>query len=138
MSKQSITSKGVTCIFPDGVKVAYLGEVGKTIIGRMTPAITYNQTIHFNKDIIALCTPETMIHESVHIFQERRMGKLSYWATYFWQILLSLFRAGPAHIHDDHLMEREARDIAKKIVAANVGQLTLDIETLIREATGWR
>ncbi len=57
---------------------------------------------------------ETIVHECVHYFQRSRMGPVAYLATFLWQLLLAVLRKG-THWHDLHLMEREAREVARTI-----------------------
>lgn len=136
--QQVLQINGIFCVIPKGMKVIDMNRLTPYILGHLTPAYTFNQKIRMNDDLIPLIPLETFVHECVHGFQERRMGKFSYWSTYIWQIFISIFRAGPAHIHDDHLMEREARTIAKEVmIKFDFVEKIMDIEKEIKSITGW-
>lgn len=136
---QVLTVSGIDCILPYGMKAVNMWFLTPYLIGTMTPAVTYNQKLRYNNDIFGLLTISNLVHECVHGYQERRMGKVAYRATYFWQMFLSLFRVGPAHIHADHLLEREARRIGEEVQAEfDYNVKVLDIEHEILKRTGWK
>lgn len=125
----------VPFILPAGVEIVPMGSLLRAIVG-LTPALTTNK-IRVNKSWPSLAG-ETLVHECIHIYQRRRMGAVSYDATYIWQCIVSFFRGSHVHIHDDHLMEREARDSAQQIIAKYYKQgEPLDIESVIKQFLGW-
>lgn len=130
--------QGRTLILPRGIAITDMNAVTETIVGNRTSAVTFCQCIRFNADVNALLSVECVIHECTHALQERRMGKASYRATYTWQMFVSLFRAGPTHIHDDHLMEREARFVGQSIARSRAGDvLDIDVASEIYTRMGW-
>lgn len=125
----------VDWLIPDDLEIVDMGSVSRFFFG-LTPAYTTNK-IHKNPSFPFL-SGETLVHEYVHSLQRKRMGAISYDATYYWQIGISLFRVGPSHIHDNHLMEREARRIAQEvIVQCYVRGQPLDIQAAVKQVTGW-
>lgn len=60
---------------------------------------------------------ETVIHELVHYHQRARMGPPAYAATYLWQAGIAIVK--PGAMHDVHIMEAEARRIAREIIEAH-------------------
>lgn len=128
--------QGRLMILPLGVRVADMGALQEWIVGARTPATTYGQTIHFNTDVLAALTIECVVHECVHAIQERRMGPISYRATYGWQCGVSLVRDGVAHIHEDHIMEVEARRTAK-VICSRVLEEPIDVGALIAAELSW-
>jgi hypothetical protein len=125
----------VPFIVPDWIPVVPMGKITRFFVG-MTPAATTDK-IRVNTDWPSLAG-ETLVHECVHAFQRKRMGALSYDATYIWQCVISFFRGSHVHVHYDHEMEREAREVAKRVIVAcyKKGE-PLDIEAGIKQVTGW-
>jgi hypothetical protein len=132
--RQVLKIEGVNCILPLGMNAVDMSKGIERIVGTLCPAITFNQTIHINNDVQQWLSIETIVHECMHGFQERKMGRLSYWATYLWHIVLTIIKDGTfssAHIHQDHMMEIEARDVGKTVVASFDRTKDLDIATEI-------
>jgi hypothetical protein len=125
----------VDWLIPDDLEIVPMGFISRTLMGG-TPAYTTGK-IHVNSMYPHL-SGETLVHEYVHSLQRKRMGAISYDATYCWQIGISLFKVGPSHIHDNHLMEREARRIAQEVIAkCYVKGQPLDIRAAVLQVTGW-
>lgn len=101
------------------------------------PAITFDGVIHTTTSLPYL-PGETIVHECVHNFQQKRMGTWSYKATYLYQIIPALFKGG-LHWHDTHIMEVEARTVAATVIdkCYVIGQ-PLDINSAIKQVTGWQ
>lgn len=107
-------------IIPDDCTVTTLGWL-RTVIH---PAAMFSGLgkLALNPSQPYLLT-ETVIHELVHYHQRARMGPLSYLVTYILQIPGAWLDARRTKerddTHDNHLMEREARRIAREIVTAH-------------------
>lgn len=128
-----LSVEGVDCIIPPGVEVSDMSKFTEILVGKLTPGVTFNQNIRLNNYVLPWLSIETVVHECIHIYQERKMGKWGYALTYFWQCILTAFKSGPTHIHDDHIMEVEARRIAKNIAYSHDRTKQLDIEKAISE-----
>lgn len=107
-------------IVPDDCQVVNLGWI-RTVIH---PAAMFSGSgkLALNPDQPYLLT-ETVIHELVHYHQRARMGPPSYAVTYTLQLpgafIDSLRTKDSDGWHDHHLMEREARRIAREIITAH-------------------
>ncbi|MEA3244796.1 MAG: hypothetical protein U9Q74_01440 [Gemmatimonadota bacterium] len=96
-----------------------MGALRQRLAGALTPGQTTPGGIFISETLLAIQAPgdiaELFLHESTHWWQcWRRMGVWSYWATYIWQVILSVFRLlarrqSLTGVHADQLMEREAR-----------------------------
>lgn len=136
--RQVLKVQGRNCIIPAGLKVIDMNGLTELIVGNLTPGVTFDQKIRLNNDVLPLLTIETIVHECTHGFQERRMGWLGYRSTYFWQMLLALFTVGPAHIHADHPMEKEARFVGQWISTKMLTQPgDINIENEIELLMNW-
>lgn len=90
-----------------------------------------NGVMYINPERPYLLT-ETVVHELVHWMQRRRMRPSGYEFTYLWQWLLAIVKRG--RWHDVHIMEAEARRIAREIMDERLFALdgeVLDAPTLI-------
>ena len=135
--RQVILAEGKRCIIPSGIKLVDMSNLMEDIVGNLTPAITFNQTIRLNNDVLALLSINTIVHECTHAFQERRMGWGYKW-TYIYQCVLCLFKDGPTHIHEDQEMEVEARRSGTTISASyDYSTGYLDIEKEIKKLMNW-
>lgn len=101
-------------IIPDDCVVVKLGWIRNLV--HVAGMFTGEGKMALNPDSPYLLT-ETVVHELVHYLQRSRMGPASYFFTYLWQAFIALFR--PGAVHDNHLMEREARRIAADIISAH-------------------
>lgn len=137
--RQVLLIEGKKCLMPFGMTAIDMSGLTEMIVGNLTPAVSFGQKVRINNDVEALLTINTICHECTHLFQERRMGWLGYRATYFWQMLISLFRVGITHIHANHIMEQEARLVGITIAEKGFDYSTgyLDIEAEIKRVMNW-
>lgn len=125
----------VNWIIPDDLEIVPMNALQEFLF-HAEPAFTMAK-IHTNS-VYPFLSGETLVHEYVHTLQRKRMGALGYDSTYCYQSIISLLRAGPMHVHDTHLMEREARRIAQHVIAdCYVQGQPLDIHAAVQQITGW-
>ena len=137
-SRQLLVVQDKDVLMPVGMTATDMSGFTELIVGSLTPAISFHQKVRLNNDVLALLTIETIVHECTHLFQERRMGTISYDATYGYQCGLELVKVGVAHIHQDHIMEREARFVGHTIsLNFDYSKGYLDIEYEIKKLMGW-
>jgi hypothetical protein len=99
-----------------------MGPLRQRFAGALTPGETTPSGVFISEALLAIQSPvdivDLFLHECTHWWQcWRRMGVWSYWATYLWQVVLSIVRMLARHrsltgVHADQLMEREARESA--------------------------
>src|SRR3990167_5165841 len=128
-----IQAQTVNCIIPLGMEAVETGWFSGLIAKGLTPAITYNHKVRFNRNVLPLLTVATVCHEfGGHGLQEFPMGRVNYLPTYIWHAFLT--KVDHNHhmgtddpdtpedesllqgtIHDDHTVEDEARRIGREL-----------------------
>ncbi len=123
-----------------------MGRFQRWMVGQQTPGMTWRNGIAIAEELMrpAFMTPrrivENILHENVHWWQLwRRMGPTDFPATYGWHGLIEVLNGGSAHIHTDHMVEREARRVAQNILfdvdlTLQVGlSVTFDVEAYLQQ-----
>lgn len=118
-----------------------MGRFQQWLVGAMPPAMTWRHGIAISAKLLRLQSVreilELILHENVHWWQLwRRMGPTDFPATYGWQGIVSRIRVGSAHLHDDHLVEREARRVARRILE-EVDYMLLQHQPVTFDVEAW-
>lgn len=132
----------ITILLPSAVRDHFaMGTLQQWLVGAFTPGMTWRNGIAISEPLLGVQDWRQVltlfVHENVHWWQLwRRMGPTDFPATYGWQALLSRVRHGSAHMHDEHLVEREAKRIAANVMAEIDVQLTVR-QPVTFDLTAW-
>lgn len=119
-------------LLPRGCTVRPMPAWLRWWVGPLVPGCTWTSGIRLQASLLPVLTPVMLCHEAIHWWQAtRRMGPVSYTATYAWHLLLNLVRRGPGHWHDTHAMEVEARRAAA--IMADPVLPSIDVEAWLTQ-----